>query len=45
MNLKPLKDIAARENWSKQKLKSVRGQLLKMPEAEAREYLKRLGKK
>ena len=37
--LKKLKIIAKHQNWSKQKLKSVRGQIINMTDEEAENYL------
>lgn len=45
MNLKPLKEIAIREQWSRQKLKTIRGQILKMTDKEAEEFIRNLERK
>ena len=40
--LKKLRIIAKRQNWSKQKLKSARGQIINMTDEEAESYLTEL---
>lgn len=37
-----LRDIAREQNWSRQKLRSIRGQMLSMEDAERLEYLERI---
>ena len=40
--MKILRDIAREQNWSRQKLRSIRGQMLSMEEPERLEYLERI---
>lgn len=40
--MKILRDIAREQNWSRQKLRSIRGQMLSMEDAERLEYLERI---
>ena len=40
--LKRLLVIAKRQNWSRQKLRSIRGQMLSKEDAERLEYLERI---
>ena len=40
--LKRLLVIAKRQNWSRQKLRSIRGQMLSMEETERLKYLERI---
>lgn len=40
--MKILRDIAREQNWSRQKLRSIRGQMLSMEDAEKLEYLERI---
>lgn len=40
--MKILRDIAREQNWSRQKLRSIRGQILNMKEPERLEYLERI---
>lgn len=40
--MKILREIAREQNWSRQKLHSIRGQMLSMEDAERLEYLERI---
>lgn len=40
--MKILRDIAKEQNWSRQKLRSIRGQMLSMEDAERLKYLERI---
>lgn len=43
--IRRLKNAAIEQGWSRQKLKSLRGQMLNLPEEEREAFLQRLMKK